>query len=85
MSDDTQQLREQLSAEWQKTALDLITTGIPAQSVFETLMTVGIAGHSEVQGKRATARALLAIAQRLAAQLQEEAEAMIEAEDATKN
>lgn len=82
--DDTTQTRSQLSAEWQKAALDLLREGIPGRIVFDTLMTVGLAGRIELEGKRATAEALLAIVRKLSDEVHEEEKAIAEAEQATK-
>jgi hypothetical protein len=85
MSNDISELREQLSDQWQKVAIDLIRKGIPADLVFESLLTVGLAGQVELQGKHMMAGKLVAIAEQLSDQLKREKEALQEASSATKN
>ena len=85
MIEDIPAIREQLSDHWEKIAIDLVKRGFAANAVFETLLTVGLAGHVELQGKDATARKLLSIAQHLSDQAIKEAEALQEASSATKN
>jgi hypothetical protein len=85
MSNDISELREQLSDQWQKVAIDLIRKGIPADLVFESLLTVGLAGQVELQGKHIMAGKLMAIAEQLSDQLKREKEALQEASNATKN
>jgi hypothetical protein len=85
MSNDISELREQLSDQWQKVAIDLIRKGIPADLVFESLLTVGLAGQVELQGKHMMAGKLVAIAEQLSDQLKREKEALQEASNATKN
>jgi hypothetical protein len=85
MSNDISELREQLSDQWQKVAIDLIRKGIPADLVFESLLTVGLAGQVELQGKHMMAGKLMAIAEQLSDQLKREKEALQEASNATKN
>ncbi|MBB4041978.1 hypothetical protein GGR34_003662 [Microvirga flocculans] len=85
MSNDTSALREQLSDQWQKLAIDLIRKGIPADAIFESLLTVGLAGHVEIHGKEPTAGKLVAIAEQLSDQVRREKEALREASGATKN
>jgi hypothetical protein len=85
MSNDISELREQLSDQWQKVAIDLIRKGIPADLVFESLLTVGLAGQVELQGKHMMAGKLAAIAEQLSDQLKREKEALQEASNATKN
>jgi hypothetical protein len=85
MSNDISELREQLSDQWQKVAIDLIRNGIPADLVFESLLTVGLAGQVELQGKHMMAGKLVAIAEQLSDQLRREKEALQEASSATKN
>jgi hypothetical protein len=85
MSNDISELKEQLSDQWQKVAIDLIRKGIPADLVFESLLTVGLAGHVELQGKDLTASKLVAIAEQLSEQVRREKEALQEASSATKN
>ena len=69
MSNDISELKEQLSDQWQKVAIDLIRKGIPADMVFESLLTVGLAGHVELHGKDLTAGKLVAIAEQLSEQV----------------
>lgn len=78
-------IREQLSDQWQKVAIDLIKGGVPPELVFESMMTVGLAGHVEVHGKDFTATKLVAIAEQLSEQVRREKEALQEASNATKN
>jgi hypothetical protein len=85
MSNDISELREHLSDQWQKVAIDLIRKGIPADLVFESLLTVGLAGQVELQGKHMMAGKLVAIAEQLSDQLKREKEALQEASNATKN
>jgi hypothetical protein len=85
MSNDISELREQLSDQWQKVAIDLIRKGIPADLVFESLLTVGLAGQVELQGKHMMAGKLVAIAEQLSDQFKREKEALQEASNATKN
>ena len=85
MSNDISELREQLSDQWQKVAIDLVRKGIPADLVFETLLTVGLAGQVELQGKHMMAGKLVAIAEQLSDQVRREKEALEEASTATKN
>ena len=85
MSNDIPELREQLSDQWQKVAIDLVRKGIPADMVFESLLTVGLAGHVELHGKDSTATKLVAIAEQLSDQVRREKEALQEASSATKN
>ena len=85
MSNDVSELKEQLSDQWQKVAIDLIRKGVPADMVFESLLTVGLAGHVELHGKDLTAGKLVAIAEQLSEQVRREKEALQEASGATKN
>ena len=85
MIEDIPAIREQLSDHWEKIAIDLVKRGFAATAVFETLLTVGLAGHVELQGKDETARKLLGIAKHLSEQALKEAEALHEASSATKN
>ena len=85
MSNNISELREQLSDQWQKVAIDLIRKGLPADMVFESLLTVGLAGHVELHGKDMTAGKLVAIAGQLSDQVRREKEALQEASNATKN
>ena len=85
MNDDHSALREQLSDQWQKVAIDLIRGGVSAETVFESMLTVGLAGHVEVHGKDFTATKLVAIAEQLSEQVRREKEALQEASSATKN
>ena len=85
MIEDIPAIREQLSDHWEKIAIDLVKRGFAANAVFETLLTVGLAGHVELQGKDETARKLLGIAKHLSEQALKDAEALHEASSATKN
>jgi len=85
MNTDIAAIRQQLSDQWQKVAIDLIKGGIPPEVVFESMLTVGLAGHVEVWGKDETASKIAAIAQQLSEQVKQEAEALREASSATKN
>jgi hypothetical protein len=85
MIDDIPAIREHLSDHWQKISLDLIKRGFRPEAIFETMLTVGLAGHVEIHGKDPTAQKLAAIARQLSQQVQAEADAMSEARDATKN
>ena len=76
MSNDVSALREQLSDQWQKVAIDLIRKGIPADLVFESLLTVGLAGQVELQGKHMMAGKLVAIAEQLSEQVRQEKAAL---------
>ena len=70
MSNDISEIREQLSDQWQKVAIDL---------------TVGLAGQVELHGKHFMAGKLVAIAEQLSEQVRREKEALQEASKATKN
>jgi hypothetical protein len=85
MSNDISALRGQLSDQWQKLAIELIKKGIPAELIFETLLTVGIAGQVEILGKDVAAGRLAAIAEQLSDQVRQEKAALQEASSATKN
>jgi hypothetical protein len=85
MTNDVSALRAQLSDEWQKLAIELIKKGLPAELIFETLLTVGLAGQVEVLGKDVAATRLVAIAEQLSEQVRREKEALQEASNATKN
>jgi hypothetical protein len=85
MIDDIPAIREHLSDHWQKISLDLIKRGFRPEAIFETMLTVGLAGHVEIHGKDATAQKLAAVARQLSQQVRAEADAMTEAKDATKN
>lgn len=85
MNNDNSAIREQLSDQWQKVEIDLIRGGIPAEKVFESMLTVGLAGHVEVRGKDFKATKLVAIAEQLSEQVRREKEALQEASIATKN
>jgi hypothetical protein len=85
MIDDIPAIREQLSNHWQKISVDLIKRGFRPEAIFETMLTVGLAGHVEIHGKDATAQKIAAVAQQLSQQVRTEAEAMREAQAATKN
>ncbi|WP_230533323.1 hypothetical protein [Microvirga roseola] len=85
MSNDTSEIRGQLSDEWQKLAIELIKKGISPETVFDSMLTVGLAGQVEVYGKDAAATKLMAIAEQLSDQVRREKEALREASSATKN
>ncbi|HEY8381781.1 MAG TPA: hypothetical protein VIL09_06500 [Microvirga sp.] len=85
MIDDIPGIREQLSDHWQKISVDLIRRGFRPEAVFETMMTVGLAGHVEIHGKDATAQKLAAVARQLSEQVKTENDALREAQSATKN
>ncbi|MCB5174274.1 MULTISPECIES: hypothetical protein [Microvirga] len=85
MSADNATLKEKLLDQWQKIAVDLVREGVPAEVVFETMLTVGLAGQVEIYGKDGAATKLAAIAQQLSEQARQEAEALREASSATKN
>jgi hypothetical protein len=86
MSDETRTaLRHQLADHWQSIGVDLVKRGVEPEAVFETMLTVGLAGFVEMHGKEAAAARLQAIAQGLSDQVRREAEAMTEASAATKN
>jgi len=85
MIEDIPAIREQLSDHWEKIALDLVKRGFSANAVFETMLTVGLAGHVELHGKDVSAQKLVVIAERLSEQVRQEWAALREASDATKN
>ena len=85
MTDDTSALRLQLADQWQKLAIELIKKGLPADIIFESLLTVGLAGQVEVLGKDVAAPRLAAIADQLSEQVRQHKEALPEAPNATKN
>jgi hypothetical protein len=85
MIEDLPAIREQLSDHWQKIGVDLLKRGFQADAVFETMLTVGLAGLVELHGRDATAKRLNAIAHRLSELVRKESEAMSEAKGATKN
>jgi hypothetical protein len=85
MNDDTSALRIQLADQWQKLAIELIKKGFPADLIFESLLTVGLAGQVEVLGKDVAAARLAAIAEQLSEQVRQQKEALQEASNATKN
>ncbi len=85
MTDDTSALRLQLADQWQKLAIELIKKGLPADIIFESLLTVGLAGQVEVLGKDVAAARLAAIADQLSEQVRQQKEALQEASNATKN
>ena len=85
MIDDLPAIREQLIKHWQTVAIDLVKRGFRPEAVFETLLTVGLAGYVELHGREAAEDKLRAIAQRLADETQTEAEALEEAKRSTKN
>jgi len=85
MSKEMPDIKDQLSDQWQKVAIDLIRGGVPPETVFESMLTVGLAGHVEVHGKDFTASKLVAIAEQLSEQVRREKEALKEASNATKN
>ncbi|WAJ26468.1 hypothetical protein [Antarcticirhabdus aurantiaca] len=72
-------LRAKLSEAWQKAARDLMDAGAPAKNVFESLLAVGLAGHVELYGKRATAQILLGLVETIDREAGEEAAAIREA------
>jgi hypothetical protein len=85
MIEDRPEIREQLQKHWQSNGLDLVKRGFRPEAVFETMMTVGLAGFIEVHGKQAVAERLVLMAQHLSDQLREETQAVSEAARATKN
>jgi hypothetical protein len=85
MIDDLPEIREQLQQHWQKAGVDLVQRGFRPEAVFETMLTVGLAGWVEVHGKDAVAERLVLMAQRLSDQVREERQARVEAARATKN
>jgi hypothetical protein len=85
MIEDFPAIREQLSDHWQKIGIDLLKRGFQPGAVFETMLTVGLAGLVELHGRDAMAQRLTAIAQQLSEIVKKEAEAMNEARQATKN
>lgn len=85
MTDDTSALRIQLADQWQKLAIELIKKGLPADIIFESLLTVGLAGQVEVLGKDVAAARLAAIAEQLSEQVRQQKAALQEASGATKN
>ena len=85
MIEDIPAIREQLSDHWEKIAIDLIKRGFQAQAVFDTLLTVALAGQVELQGKDEAAKKLKRIAELLSEQVRQEAKALEEASGATKN
>jgi hypothetical protein len=85
MTDDHSALRIQLADQWQKLAIELIKKGLPADIIFESLLTVGLAGQVEVLGKDVAAARLAAIADQLSEQVRQQKEALQEASNATKN
>ena len=85
MIDDLPEIREQLTSHWQAAALDLVKRGFRPEAVFETLLTVGLAGHVEIHGKASTADKLVAVAGKLSEQVRNELAAAEEAKGSTKN
>jgi hypothetical protein len=85
MIEDLPEIREQLQQHWQKAGVDLVKRGFRPEAVFETMLTVGLAGFVEVHGKESVAERLVHMAQRLSSQVREEAQAAAEAATATKN
>ena len=85
MIEDLPAIRDQLHAHWQTAAIDLVGRGFRPEVVFDTLITVGLAGWVETYGKRATSEKLLPIIQRLSEQARAEETAREEAANATKN
>jgi hypothetical protein len=85
MIEDLPEIRDQLQKHWQKAGVDLVQRGFRPEAVFETMLTVGLAGFVEVHGKDAVAERLMLMAQRLSAQVREERQATAEAARATKN
>jgi hypothetical protein len=85
MIEDMPEIREQLTNHWQTAALDLVRRGFRPEAVFETLLTVGLAGHVEIHGKETTADKLVAVAGKLSEQVRTEMAAAEEAKGSTKN
>jgi hypothetical protein len=85
MIEDSPEVRQQLRDHWQSIGIDLVKRGFQPEAVFESMLTVGLAGYVELHGKDASAEWLVAIARRLSDQVKSEAEAMREASGATKN
>jgi hypothetical protein len=85
MIEDLPEIREQLSRHWQKAGIDLVKHGFRPEAIFETMLTVGLAGFVEMHGKEASAQRLLSLAQRLSDHVAKEAAATEEAKRATKN
>lgn len=85
MIEDLPAIRDQLHEHWKTAAIDLVSRGFRPEVVFDTLITVGLAGWVETYGKRATAEKLLPVIQRLSEQARVEEEAIEEASTATKN
>ena len=85
MIEDIPEIRDQLNKHWQKAGIDLVKHGFRPEAIFETMFAVGLAGYVEMHGREASAQKLLAMAQRLSDQVQQEAEAAEEAKSATKN
>ena len=85
MIEDMPEIREQLTNHWQAAALDLVRRGFRPEAVFETLLTVGLAGHVEIHGKETTADKLVAVAGKLSEQVRTEMAAAEEAKGSTKN
>ncbi len=85
MIDDLPEVREQLQKHWQTAGVDLVRRGFRPEAVFETMLTVGLAGWVEVHGRATVAERLMLMAQRLSEQVREEAAAIAEAAHATKN
>ena len=85
MIEDLPEIRDQLHEHWQKAGIDLIRRGFRPQAVFDTLMTVGLAGWVELHGKESAADRLIQAAHQLSEQAKREAEAAREAVSATKN
>jgi hypothetical protein len=85
MSTDTSAIKERLLDQWQKVAVDLVKGGVPAEIVFETMLTVGLAGQVEIHGKDSAVAKLTAIAEHLSEQSRQEKAVLREAASATKN
>ena len=85
MIEDLPQIRDELSRHWQKAGLDLVKRGFRPEAVFDTMFTVGLAGHVELHGKEAAAQRLLFVARQLSEQVRSEAQAAEEAKRSTKN
>jgi hypothetical protein len=85
MIEDMPEIRDQLTSHWQTAALDLVKRGFRPEAVFETLLTVGLAGHVELHGKDITAEKLIAVANKLSDQVRDELAAAEEAKGSTKN
>jgi hypothetical protein len=85
MIEDLPEIREQLTKHWQKAGLDLVRHGFRPEAIFETMLTVGLAGFVELHGKESAAERLTAIAHQLSEQARSTAQATEEAKRSTKN